>query len=209
MATKYKSTAAYRAVDTFNKQIKAIYDAFGPDSEIYQEYINKITATLPESATHVSKKTGVIQVSKAKGAVTAQQIKKAKQGLMDVKKAKFALKKEVAEERLLQKGITSPSYSQVYREAKKVTDDEMKEYLDAKSYVYDSMNSKGKLNYESAEVKSLLQVAGSKTYEELKAILEKEDNNAEAQKQAENNISTVEGNYQNGKANTNSQRAKI
>lgn len=208
MATKYKSTAAYRAADTLNKQIKAIYDVFGADSEIYQTYVNKITAVLPESATHVSKKTGVLQVTKTKGAVTAQQIKKAKQGLMDVKRAKSSIKKEIAEERLAKKGIKAPSYSQVYRESKKVSDEEMQQYLNARDYVNSRM-SNGKLNYD-ASVTDLMKASGPKTYEELMTILMKgEEQNAETQKQAENNINTVEGNYQNGKANTDSQRAKI
>ena len=44
---KYTSTAAYRAADTLNKDIKAVYNAFGPDSEVYELYVNKITASLP------------------------------------------------------------------------------------------------------------------------------------------------------------------
>ena len=57
---KVKSSAAYRAADTLNKQLKAMYDKFGEDSEMYQLYVNKLTAALP-GQTHISK-SGVLQV---------------------------------------------------------------------------------------------------------------------------------------------------
>ena len=67
---KYYSTAAYRAADALNKQLKGIYKEWGGDSEIYEMYVNKLTADLPAGTVHVSKG-GFIQVTKAKGALTA------------------------------------------------------------------------------------------------------------------------------------------
>ena len=126
---KIKSTAACRAADTLNKDIKAVYNAFGPDSEVYELYVNKITASLPAGAVHVSKG-GFIQVTKSKASgLTAAQLKKAKQGLPGAKRAKQTYKRQVAEENLAEKGNLNPSESQIQREAKNVTDEDVQKYI--------------------------------------------------------------------------------
>ena len=105
---KFKSSAAYRAADTLNKQVKSVYDAFGSDSEVYNLYVNKLTASLPAGAIHVSKG-GFIQVSKGKSSgLTAQQIKSARTGLPSVKRAKGTYKRQIASQRLAEKETLRP-----------------------------------------------------------------------------------------------------
>lgn len=198
---KYKSTAAYRAADTLNKDIKAVFNAFGPGSEVYELYVNKITASLPAGAVHVSK-VGFIQVTKSKtSGLTAAQLKKAKQGLPGVKRAKQTYKRQVAEENLAEKGNLNPSESQIQREAKNVTEEDVQKYIDAKTYVKQYEDSKHKLKYD-ASVADLMKTPGAKSYELLMAILQEGEkrSNAEAQKEA-TNAAAVEDGYQRNKAN--------
>lgn len=204
---KVKSSAAYRAADTLNKQLKAMYDKFGEDSEMYQLYVNKLTAALP-GQTHISK-SGVLQVSKSKtSGLTAQQIKTARKGLPSVSRATSTYKRQIAEERLGVAGNASPSESEIQRAAKRVTQEDIRKFVDAKSYVKDKEDSRGKLRYD-ASVADLMSVKGAKSYELLAAILEEGEkrSNAEAQKEADT-AATVEQGYSNGKAQFDNQRAK-
>lgn len=226
---KYKSTAAYRAADALNKQIKAIYQEFGGDSEIYGLYVNRLSAALPAGSIHISKG-GFIQISKSKNSgLTASMIKKAKSGepkkgstpkggfakkvkdrpLPDVRQAKRIYKRQIAEENLAEKGNLNPSESQIQREARGVSDAEVKSYVDAKSYVRAQEDSRGKLKYD-ASVADLMATAGAKSYELLRAILEEGETrrNAEAQKEA-TNAAAVEQGYKDGGANIESQRARL
>lgn len=204
---KYKSTAAYRAADSLNKQLKAMYEKFGAESETYQLFENKISAALP-GQTHVSAG-GFIQVSKGKSSgLTASQIKAARKGLPSVKQATSTYKRQIAEERLTVAGNISPSESQIQRAAKGVTQEDVKKYVDAKSYVKDKEDSRGKLRYD-ASVADLMGVKGAKSYELLAAILEEGEKRSNAETQKENtNTAAVESGYQNGKAQLDNQRAK-
>lgn len=204
---KYKSTAAYRAADSLNKQLKAMYEKFGGESEVYQLYANKVTASL-SGKTHVSAG-GFIQVSKGKSSgLTASQIKAARKGLPSVTQATTTYKRQIAEERLAVAGNISPSESQIQRAAKGVTQEDVKKYVDAKSYVKDKEDSRGKLRYD-ASVADLMSVKGAKSYELLAAILEEGEKRSNAETQKENdNAAAVESGYQNGKAQLDNQRAK-
>lgn len=201
---KFKSSAAYRAADTLNKQITNIAKQFGADSEIYQQYVNKLTAALPESATHVSKRTGLLQVSKGKNAgVTAQKIKEAAKGLPSVRQVKSDVKRSIASERLAQRGLEDPSYSTIYRETQKVTEQDVQRYIDAKSFVKQHYDGSGRIKY-NAEVAELMQMKGPKSYEDLMAVLqlsEEVEENAEAQ--AKEAVANVESSYERGRANIN------
>ena len=213
---KYKSTAAYRAADSLNKQLKAMYEKFGVESETYQLFENKISAALPFGSYHVTEK-GYIQVSKGtykdasgnKGRLTASQIKAARKGLPSVKKATSTYKRQIAEERLAVAGNISPSESQIQRAAKGVTQEDVKKYVDAKSYVKDKEDSRGKLRYD-ASVADLMSVKGAKSYELLAAILEEGEKRSNAETQKENtNAAAVEQGYETNRAQFDNQRAKI
>ena len=197
---KFKSSAAYRAADALNKQIKSVYNAFGSDSEDYKLYVNKLTASLPAGAIHVSKG-GFIQVSKGKSSgLTAQQIKSAKKGLASVKRAKGTYKRQIASERLAEKGNLAPTESQIQREAKGISSKDVRKYVDAKSKVKEYEDSRHKLKYD-ASVADLMGTPGSKSYELLAAILEEGErrSNAKAQEEAAN-ADRVEASYQANKA---------
>ena len=197
---KFKSSAAYRAADALNKQIKSVYNAFGSDSEDYKLYVNKLTASLPAGAIHVSKG-GFIQVSKGKSSgLTAQQIKSAKKGLASVKRAKGTYKRQIASERLAEKGNLAPTESQIQREAKGISSEDVRKYVDAKSKVKEYEDDNHKLKYD-ASVADLMGTPGSKSYELLAAILEEGEkrSNAKAQEEAAN-ADRVEASYQANKA---------
>ena len=205
---KYTSTAAYRQTDALNKAIKAVWNGFGPDSEVYQMYVNKLTAVLPAGSVHVSS-SGFIQVSKSKNAgVTAAQVKKARKGLPTYRQAKQTYKRQVAEEKLTIEGRTATE-TNIQKYAKTVTDEEVQRYVDAKSFVRAMEDSRGKLMYD-ASVADLMATQGAKSYELLRAILEEGETraNAEAQKEA-TNAAAVEGGYEANRANVESQRARL
>lgn len=199
---KYYSTAAYRAADALNKQLKNIYKEWGGDSEIYEMYVNRLTADLPAGTVHVSKG-GFIQVTKAKGALTAAQVKKATRGLPDKAQAMTKYKRQVAEERLSAAGNEAPSESQIQREAKGVTRADVKQYVDDKSYVQSKEDARGKLKY-SDSVADLMKTAGAKSYKLLRAILEEGDARDAKTSEEDTNTAAVEGGYQAGKADINS-----
>lgn len=197
---KYKSSAAYRAADALNKQLKAVYNAFGSDSEVYNLYVNKLTASLPAGATHVSSG-GFIQVSKGKSSgLTAQQIKSARKGLSSINRAKGTYKRQIASERLAEKGNLAPTESQIQREAKSISSEDVRKYVNAKSKVKEYEDSKHKLRYD-ANVADLMRTPGSKSYELLAAILEEGEkrSNAEAQEETAN-ANRVEASYKANKA---------
>ena len=199
---KYYSTAAYRAADALNKQLKNIYKEWGGDSEIYEMYVNRLTADLPAGTVHVSKG-GFIQVTKAKGAVTAAPVKKATRGLPDKAQAFAKYKRQVAEERLSAAGNEVPTESQIQREAKGVTRADVKQYVDDKSYVQSKEDARGKLKY-SDSVADLMRTAGAKSYKLLRAILEEGEARDAKTSEEDTNTAAVEGGYQAGKANINS-----
>lgn len=198
--SKYKSSAAYRAADTLNKQLKSVYNAFGSDSETYKLYVNKLTASLPAGAIHVSSG-GFIQVSKGKSAgLTAQQIKSAKKGLPSVNRAKSSYKRQIASQRLAEKGNLAPTESQIQREAKGISSEDVRKYVDAKSKVKEYEDSHHKLKYD-ASVADLMGTPGSKSYELLAAILEEGEKRSNAKAQDETaNANRVEASYQANKA---------
>ena len=199
---KYYSTAAYRAADALNKQLKNIYKEWGGDSEIYEMYVNRLTADLPAGTVHVSKG-GFIQVTKAKGAVTAAQVKKATRGLPDKAQAMTKYKRQVAEERLSAAGNEAPTESQIQREAKGVTRADVKQHVDDKSYVQSKKDARGKLKY-SDSVADLMRTAGAKSYKLLRAILEEGEARDAKTSEEDTNTAAVEGGYQAGKADINS-----
>lgn len=199
---KYYSTVAYRAADALNKQLKNIYKEWGGDSEIYEMYVNRLTADLPAGTVHVSKG-GFIQVTKAKGALTAAQVKKATRGLPDKAQAMTKYKRQVAEERLSAAGIEVPTESQIQREAKGVTRADVKQYVDDKSYVQSKEDARGKLKY-SDSVADLMKTAGAKSYKLLRAILEEGEARDAKTSEEDTNTAAVEGGYQAGKADINS-----
>lgn len=198
---KYYSTAAYRAADALNKQLKGIYKEWGGDSEIYEMYVNRLTADLPAGTVHVSKG-GFIQVTKAKGALTAAQVKKATRGLPDKARAMTTYKRQVAEERLSAAGNEAPTESQIQKEAKGVTRADVKQYVDDKSYVQSKEDARGKLKY-SDSVADLMKTAGAKSYKLLRAILEEGDARDAKASEESANTTAVEGGYEAGKANIN------
>ena len=199
---KYYSTAAYRAADALNKQLKSIYKEWGGDSEIYEMYVNRLTADLPAGTVHVSKG-GFIQVTKAKGALTAAQVKKATRGLPDKAQAMTKYKRQVAEERLSAAGNEVPTESQIQKEAKGVTRADVKQYVDDKSYVQSKEDARGKLKY-SDSVADLMKTAGAKSYKLLRAILEEGEARDAKTSEEGTNTAAVEGGYQAGKADINS-----
>lgn len=199
---KYYSTAAYRAADALNKQLKNIYKEWGGESEIYEMYVNRLTADLPAGTVHVSKG-GFIQVTKAKGALTAAQVKKATRGLPDKAQAMTKYKRQVAEERLSAAGNEAPTESQIQKEAKGVTRADVKQYVDDKSYVQSKEDARGKLKY-SDSVADLMRTAGAKSYKLLRAILEEGEARDAKTSEEGTNTAAVEGGYEAGKANVNS-----
>lgn len=199
---KYYSTAAYRAADALNKQLKNIYKEWGGESEIYEMYVNRLTADLPAGTVHVSKG-GFIQVTKAKGALTAAQVKKATRGLPDKAQAMTKYKRQVAEERLSAAGNEAPTESQIQKEAKGVTREDVKQYVDDKSYVQSKEDARGKLKY-SDSVADLMRTAGAKSYKLLRAILEEGEARDAKTSEEGTNTAAVEGGYEAGKADVNS-----
>lgn len=193
----------YNDVEALNDRLRQIAKAYGPDSFIYENAVNVISASLPDNFLRTNK-SGVVQIRntsttrehlKAPGhKARSQKMLNLRQQIPTASKIEKGIKEDIARER----GITSKKG--IAAEVKRITPEQVQEYIDAKSLVYAHMDG-GKINYD-ASIAAELSKPGSKSYEELAAILrqmEGDDNNAPVQPQPVSQ--SVEASYDKGRVN--------
>lgn len=173
-----QNTAAY-----VNKKIRKIENTFGIGSEQYDRYVNAITAALPVGSYNLNE-SGKIRIKGGKTAgetLTKGELKPVV-NLPTAGASMKAAKASIAKNKLQREGNAKPSKKEIADEAITISDKEALKELDAKAYIQNRENAKGKLQY-SAEASAALKQKGAKSYQELREILEKGDELHE-QKQA-------------------------
>lgn len=196
----------FKSIRAINFRIQEVVKTFGQNSPVYRDYINKITAALPEGSYHYTRQqgtptSGIIQLNKGRAAVE----KMTKKQLQPIKKVptvgqiKRDVKEEIARNRVRERfegeKISKKQFSkEVKQEEEKIGREEVQRYIDDKSYVYQSMNEKGKIQY-NADLKTLLSAKGKKSYAELRRILEGAGSNSEEKAKERANIEEVQQQY--------------
>lgn len=166
---------------SLNAKILDVERTFGIGSAQYGRYVNAITAALPEGTYKISP-SGRVRVSKSKAAqaaLTQGQLKGPK-SLPTAKQSIKAGKRAMAKQRIRQDKGSGKDISdkEVAEEAVSISDQEALEELAAKDYIENIENEKGQLNYDDS-VKEKLKEKGSKSYTELKKIMEEGEKNRE------------------------------
>lgn len=195
-----RERAVYNQIDKVNARIEAIANRFGLESQIYQEYLNKVKAVFPESKTRVkgTPQGDVIQIRNIKAnrtdAKASHEFKEALK-LPTVRQYVQKIKRDIARER----GATS--FGEAEHMARNITQEEVTQYVADKSLVYSFMEG-GKIKYDADDIGKALSEGGAKSYEELAKILRGEEafeNNAKIQE--EQNAERVETGYKKGRVN--------
>ena len=151
-------------IDRINYRLKGIERLLGTESEQYRRYVNSLTATLEPWQFSLDADTGRISIKASKMSLESlkhDQLKKAA-ALPTAKQSIKQQKREMEKQRRewgWKNGIA-------------VSDIEALNELNAKTYVRSQEDDKHKLKY-SESVKSDMEVLGKKSYQQLKAILEK------------------------------------
>lgn len=176
-----QNTAAY-----VNKKIREIENTFGIGSEQYDRYVNAITAALPVGSYKLNE-SGKIRIKGGKTAgetLTKGELKPVV-NLPTAGASMKAAKASIAKSKLQREGIAKPSKKEIAGEAVSISDKEALQELDARAYIQNRENAKGKLKY-SEESRADLSQKGKKSYQQLKEILEKGDKkNEQKQRKAE------------------------
>lgn len=162
--TKAYMSAIKSDISKINYRLKGIEQLLGTESEQYRRYVNSLTATLEPWQFSLDADTGRISIKASKmnlESLKHEQLKKAA-ALPTAKQSIKQQKREMEKQRRewgWKNGIA-------------VSDIEALNELNAKTYVRSQEDDKHKLKY-SESVKSDMKVLGKKSYQQLKAILEK------------------------------------
>ena len=185
-----------RDIDRINYRLKGIEQLLGPDSEQYKRYVNSLTATLEPGQFSLDKDTGVITLKASKinlETLKHEQLKQAA-SLPTAKESVRRQKKELKR-----------FYIGTEKEGVSISDIEAINELTAKTYVRDKEDDKHKLKYNES-VKADMQVKGKKTYQQLKAILEKGENNGKTDEKKARAREASRRYYQKHKAEISARR---
>ena len=194
-----RERAVYNQIDRINARIEAIANRFGLESQIYQEYLNKVKAVFPEKNTRVkgTSQGDVIQIRNIKAnrtdAKASHQFKEALK-LPTVRQYEQQIKRDIAYER------GAVSFGEAERMARNITQQEVTQYVADKSLVYAYMEG-GKIKYDSDDIGKALSEGGAKTYDELARILRGEELNEDAKVQEGQNAQSVVAQYEKGRVN--------
>ena len=183
-------------IDHINYRLKGIEQLLGPDSEQYKRYVNSLTATLEPGQFSLDKDTGVITLKASKinlETLKHEQLKQAA-SLPTAKESVRRQKKELKR-----------FYIGTEKEGVSISDIEAINELTAKTYVRDKEDDKHKLKYNES-VKADMKVKGKKTYQQLKAILEKGENNGKTDEKKARDREDSRRYYEKHKAEINARR---
>lgn len=183
-------------IGRINYRLKGIEQLLGPDSEQYKRYVNSLTATLEPGQFSLDKNTGVITLKASKinlETLNHEQLRQAA-SLPTAKESVRRQKKELKR-----------FYAGTEKEGVSISDIEAINELTAKTYVRDKEDDKHKLKYNES-VKADMQVKGKKTYQQLKAILEKGENNGKTEEKKARAREASKRYYEKHKAEINARR---
>lgn len=174
------------AINRINYRLKGIESMLGVNSEQYERYVNSITASLPTGSYNLSLD-GHITIANTKenrSKITLTQLQgggrkgsgikssgEVQRGPANLPTVNESIKKQKKE---MQRTAEAPE---------EISDEEALQELNAKTFVKNREDTKHKLKY-TAEAKADMEQKGKKSYQQLKEILEKGENEKREKKRA-------------------------
>lgn len=157
--TKSYERQILNAINRTDERLKGVKATFDVDSEQYQRYVNSITASLPSGSYTLNEKTGEIYISRSKENLKSLKLEqlRAPSHLPTARQSIKAQKREMQAD-------AEPG--------EEISDEDALRELNAKTFVQNREDSKGKIKY-SESMRADLSKKGKKSYSELKDIIEK------------------------------------
>lgn len=157
--TKSYERQILNAINRTDERLKNVQATFDVGSEQYQRYVNSITASLPPGSYTLNEKTGEIYIPRSKENLKSLKLEqlRAPSHLPTARQSIKAQKKEMQAE-------AEPG--------EEISDEDALRELNAKTFVQNREDSKGKIKY-SENMRADLSKKGKKSYSELKDIIEK------------------------------------
>lgn len=189
-----------RDIGRINYRLKGIEQLLGTDSEQYERYVNSITASMPVGSYSLSEG-GRIQLKATKQNLETLKHDQLKitSKLPTAKQSIRQQKKEIAR----RKGAAAEDSS----EPIDVSDEEALNELNAKTFIKNRENTKGKLKY-SDSAKAGLSAKGNKSYTELARIIKEAEakDNAKTEERKKRSREASRRYYERHKAEINARR---
>lgn len=157
--TKSYEKQILNAINRTDERLKGVEKMFDVDSEQYQRYVNSITASLPSGSYTLDEETGKIYIPRTKENLKSLKLEqlRAPSHLPTARQSIKAQKREMQAD-------ADPS--------EEISDEDALRELNAKTFVQNREDSKGKIKY-SESMRDELSKKGKKSYSELRDIIEK------------------------------------
>ena len=149
------------AINRTDKRLKGVKAAFDVGSEQYQRYVNSITASLPPGSYTLDEETGEIYIPRSKENLKSLKLEQLRKP-SHLPTAQQSIK---AQKREMQADAEP---------GEEISDEDALRELNAKTFVRNREDSKGKIKY-SESMYADLSKKGKKSYSELRDIIEKGD----------------------------------
>ena len=149
------------AINRTDERLKGVKAAFDVASEQYQRYVNSITAALPSEAYTLDEETGEIYIPRSKENLKTLKLEQLRKP-SHLPTARQSIK---AQKREMQADAEP---------GEEISDEDALRELNAKTFVQNREDSKGKIKY-TENMRADLSKKGKKSYPELKDIIEKGD----------------------------------
>lgn len=159
--TKTYERQILNAINRTDERLKGVKAAFDIGSEQYQRYVNSITASLPPGSYTLDEETGEIYIPRSKENLKSLKLEQLRKP-SHLPTARQSIK---AQKREMQADAEP---------GEEISDEDALRELNAKTFVQNREDSKGKIKY-SESMRADLSKKGKKSYSELKAIIEKGD----------------------------------
>lgn len=159
--TKSYERQILNAINRTDERLKGVKAAFDIGSEQYQRYVNSITAALPPEAYTLDEETGEIYIPRSKKNLKTLKLEQLRKP-SHLPTARQSIK---AQKREMQADAEP---------GEEISDEDALRELNAKTFVQNREDSKGKIKYSESMRADLLK-KGKKSYSELKDIIEKGD----------------------------------
>lgn len=159
--TKSYERQILNVINRTDERLKGVKATFDVESEQYQRYVNSITASLPPGSFALNEKTGEIYIPRSKENLKSLKLEqlRAPSNLPTARQSIKAQKREMQAD-------AEPG--------EEISDEDALRELNAKTFVQNREDSKGKIKY-SESMRADLSKKGKKSYSELRDIIEKGD----------------------------------
>lgn len=159
--TKSYERQILNAINRTDERLRGVKAAFDVGSEQYQRYVNSITASLPPGSYTLDEETGEIYIPRSKENLKSLKLEQLRKP-SHLPTARQSIK---AQKREMQADAEP---------GEEISDEDALRELNAKTFVQNREDSKGKIKY-SESMRADLSKKGKKSYSELRNIIEKGD----------------------------------